>query len=196
MNKDTLIKVVNKDSGVVGYTIPELGIHRNFYAGESKDIRFEELERLTYLPGGETVLKEFLEVTDPEAVRNLFATAPEPEYHYSKDDVKTLMLTGSLDQFLDCLDFAPEVIKEMIKTMAVEMPLNDIEKRNAIKEKLGFDVTRAIEIKNTKYDNQTEEEDAGEEKASSNRRAAPINNGAAAAPSGRRYQPVKTTNEK
>ena len=191
MNKDTLVKVVNKDSGVVGYTIPELGIHRNFYAGESKDITFEELERLTYLPGGETILKEFLEVTDPQAVKNLFATAPEPEYHYTKDDVKTLMLTGSLDQFLDCLDFAPEVIKEMVKTMAVDMPLNDMAKRDAIKEKLGFDVTRAIEIKNTKYDNEKENGESQENETPNNRRSAPINAGAAAAPSGRRYQPVK-----
>jgi hypothetical protein len=62
------------------------------------------------------------------------------------------MVTGTLDQFLDCLDFAPESVKEMIKDMAVDLPLNDIKKREAILDKLGFDVSKAISIKNTKYD--------------------------------------------
>ncbi len=189
INKDTLIRVVNKDSGTVGYTVPDLGVHRNFYPGEAKEVTFDELEKLSYIPGGLLILKEFLEVTDKEATKQLFFKEPEPEYHYTKDDVKNLMITGTLDQFLDCLDFAPEVIKEMIKTMAVDLPLNDMAKREAILDKLGFDVTRAIEIKNTKYD-------SGEEDTSDTygrlegRRATPIKPAATAAPSGRRYQPV------
>ena len=43
MNRDTLIKVVNKYNGVVGYSVPDLGVERNFYPGESKDITFNEL---------------------------------------------------------------------------------------------------------------------------------------------------------
>jgi hypothetical protein len=62
------------------------------------------------------------------------------------------MKVGTLEQFLDCLDFAPESVLENIKDMAVSLPLNDVSKRNAIQEKLGFDVSKAIEIKNTKFD--------------------------------------------
>ncbi len=185
IDKNTLIKVVNKDSGVVGYTIPELGIHRNFYTGESKEISFNELEKLTFVPGGATILKEFLEIKDEEALNQLFGTKVEPEYHYSEEDVKQLMQTGSLDQFLDCLDFAPQVIKEMIKTLAVELPLNDVQKREAIKDKLGFDVTKAIEIKNTNYD--SGEKDSSSKETKAIRRTTPINE--KAAPTGRRYQP-------
>ena len=152
VNKDTLIKVINKDNGIVGYTVPDLGVHRNFYPGETKEVTYEELEKLSFIPGGMVILKELLEITDREATKQLFSKEPEPEYHYTKDDVKRLLLTGTLDQFLDCLDFAPEVIKDMVKDMAVDLPLNDIAKRQAIQEKLGFDVTRAIEIKNTKFD--------------------------------------------
>ena len=185
IDKNTLIKVVNKDSGVVGYTIPELGMHRNFYTGESKEISFNELEKLTFVPGGATILKEFLEIKDEEALNQLFGTKVEPEYHYSEEDVKQLMQTGSLDQFLDCLDFAPQVIKEMIKTLAVELPLNDVQKREAIKDKLGFDVTKAIEIKNTNYD--SGEKDSSSKETKAIRRTTPINE--KAAPTGRRYQP-------
>jgi len=129
INKDTLIKVINKDNGVVGYTVPDLGVHRNFYPGETKEVTYEELEKLSFIPGGMVILKELLEITDREAIKQLFSKEPEPEYHYTKDDVKQLLLTGTLDQFLDCLDFAPEVIKDMIKDMAVDLPLNDMAKR-------------------------------------------------------------------
>ena len=188
INKDTLVKVVNKYNGTVGYDVPDLKVHRNFYPGESKDITFDELEKLSFAPGGSVILSDFLEVIDKEAVAALFGRDPEPEYYYTKEDIKKVMTTGTLDQFLDCLDFAPEAVKDTIKSMAVDLPLNDMSKRQAILDKLGFDVTKAIEIKNTKYDGETEE--TIETKASG-RRATPIKtDNATAAPSGRRYKPI------
>lgn len=188
IDKNKMVKVINKFSGTVGYDVPEMGVHRNFYPKESKDISFEELERLSFIPGGDVILRNYLEIVDEEAIVALFNEKPEPEYHYSEEDVKKLLTTGSLDQFLDCLDFAPDVIKDMIKDLAVELPLNDMTKRQAIQNKLGFDVTKAIEIKNTKYDGETEEVT---ETRASGRRAAPIKtDNATAAPSGRRYKPI------
>ena len=188
IDKNKMVKVINKFSGTVGYDVPEMGVHRNFYPKESKEISFEELERLSFIPGGDVILRNYLEIVDEDVVMALFNEKSEPEYHYSENDVKQLLTIGTLDQFLDCLDFAPDVIKDMIKDLAVELPLNDMNKRQAIKDKLGFDVTKAIEIKNTKYDGETEE--TIETKASG-RRAAPIKtNNATAAPSGRRYKSV------
>lgn len=190
IKKDTKIKVVNKFNGTVGYDVPELGVHRNFYPKESKDISFDELEKLSFIPGGDDILKNYLEITDENVVMELFNEKSEPEYHYSEEDVKKLLTVGSLDQFLDCLDFAPDAIKDMIKDMAVELPLNDMAKRNAIQEKLGFDVTKAIEIKNTKYDGENEADIQGND-SHSGRRAAPIKSDkTTAAPSGRRYKPI------
>ena len=190
VDKNKKIKVINKFNGVVGYDIPELQIHRNFYPKEDKEISFEELERLSFVPGGESILKNYLQIVDEDAIVALFNEKPEPEYHYSESDVRRLMTVGTLDQFLDCLDFAPKVIKDIIKDLAVELPLNDMAKRQAIKDKLGFDVTKAIEIKNTKYDGQNENTEGAENKASG-RRAAPIkSDNTIAAPSGRRYKPI------
>ena len=190
MDKNKMIKVINKFNGIVGYEVPELGVNRTFYPRESKNISYDELEKLSYLPGGSSILRNYLEITDEEVIMELFNIKPEPEYHYSEDDVKKLLITGSLDQFLDCLDFAPPVIIDMIKDMAVTLPLNDMAKREAIKDKIGFDVTKAIEIKNTKYDGEVENN--VEEKAStSGRRTVPIkNDNSSAAPSGRRYKPI------
>ena len=156
IDKNKMVKVINKFNGTVGYDVPEMGVHRNFYPHESKEINFEELERLSFVPGGDVILKEYLEIADEDVVMALFNEKSEPEYHYSEEDVKKLLTTGSLDQFLDCLDFAPNVVKDIIKDLAVELPLNDMAKRQAIQDKLGFDVTKAIEIKNTKFDAETE----------------------------------------
>lgn len=183
--RDKMVKIVNKYNGTVGYDIPELSVHRNFYPKESKNVSFFELERLSFIPGGESILTNYLEITDESVVMELFNRKSEPEYHYSEEDVKKLLISGSLDQFLDCLDFGPDVVKDMIKDLSVKLPLNDMEKRQAIKDKLKFDVTRAIEIKNTKYDGDAENGTNASEPTERKRRTA------TAAPTGRRYQPSK-----
>ena len=191
IEQNKAVKVINKYNGIVGYQVPELGVNRTFYPKESKNITFNELEKLSFLPGGESILKNYLEITDEDVIMELFNTKLEPEYHYSEEDVKTLLTAGSLDQFLDCLDFAPQVIIDLIKDMAVNLPVNDMAKRQAIKEKLGFDVTKAIEIKNTKYDGEDESTAAAGSSTKSARRTAPIKSTSSTAPTGRRYQPNK-----
>ena len=185
INKDKAIKVINKYNGTVGYDVPDEHLHRSFYPGETKEITFAELEKARYAPGGLEILTNYLEITDPAAIKELFNKDVEPEYHYSREDIKQLMISGSLEQFLDCLDFAPEVTKEIIKDLAVELPLNDIAKRQAILDKLGFDVTKAIEINNTGYDADAEKKEETAKK--------PEVKAATATPTIRRAAPLKTT---
>lgn len=187
ITNDTKVTIMNKYGGIVGYAVEDLGVKRTFYPGEKKEITFEELEKLSFTPGGMTILKDFLEIKNDEAIVALFNKKPEIEYYYTKEDIKNLMLNGTLDQFLDCLDFAPMSVKETIKEMAVDLPLYDMQKRDAIQEKLGFNVTKAIEIKETKYDGGDEAEKTVEK---TQRRVAPLKkDGVAIAPSGRRYKP-------
>lgn len=146
IDKSKIIKVTNRYQGTVGYTIPDLNnLNRQYQAGESKEITFEELEKLSWLPGGAYIIKNCLIIHDPEAVEELLTTV-EPEYYYTEKDVTNLLKYGSLDEFLDCLDFAPEGVLDMIKDLAVSLPVNDVQKRNAIADKLGFDVTTAIDL--------------------------------------------------
>ena len=148
MDKNTLIKVLNRDNGAVVYVLPELnGLVRVYQAGEVKEVSFKELQQLSYIPGGRELLEQSLVILDNEqAIKQLLGQV-EPEYSYTKDDVKRLLVEGSLDEFLDCLDFAPEGVKDLIKTLAVDLPLNDVKKREAIQEKLGFNIDSAIRIK-------------------------------------------------
>jgi len=91
MEKNTFVKVVNRYSGVVGYDVPDLNIHRNFFPNESKEISYEELEKLSFTPGGEVILREYLEITDKEVANKILHKEPEPEYYYSEEDIKKIM---------------------------------------------------------------------------------------------------------
>ena len=143
MSNTVYYNVKNRSAGVAVYRIPELGIRRTFQSGEVKKISAEELEKLTYRPGGMALLANFLQIQSEEAI-NKIGLNPQPEYHMSEQDIAKLITTGSLDEFLDCLDFAPPGVIDLIKKMSVTLPLTDIRKRQALKEKTGFDCDAAL----------------------------------------------------
>ena len=185
LEKNTIIKVMNRDNGTVGYTILDLNnLHRNFQPKEEKEVTMEELRKLSYLPGGETIIKDCLIIENEEALKELLSDV-EPEYFYTEEDIKTLLTSGTIDQFMDCLDFAPVGVIDLVKDLAVKMEINDIRKRQAILEKTGFNVDKAIQI-----NKETSEEEVPVEKT---RRAQPISANATNADTntGRRTAPPK-----
>lgn len=146
LENNKIIKVTNRFNGSVGYSIQDLNnLHRVFSPGETKEITMEELRKLAWEPGGETLINDYLVIQDNEAIKEILHQV-EPEYYYTEKDVKDLLLNRSLDALKDCLDFAPEGTKDLVKKMAVELPLNDISKRKAILEMTGFNVDNAIKI--------------------------------------------------
>lgn len=138
-----MYNVKNRSAGVAVYSIPEMGISRSFQPGETKQISAEELEKLTYRPGGMALLANFLQIIEPEAIAKV-GLNPQPEYHMSEQDIVKLMQTGSIDEFLDCLDFAPPGVIDLIKKLSVSLPLTDIQKVSALKAKTGFDAAAAL----------------------------------------------------
>jgi hypothetical protein len=62
----------------------------------------------------------------------------------TEQQIIELIQTGSLDAFLDCLDFAPVGVIDLLKKYSVSVPLSDYDKRQALKEKTGFDVDVAL----------------------------------------------------
>ena len=144
------MKVKNRSASVVCYSVPDLNVKREFSAGEIKEIPQEELQILLQQPGGRVILTDYLQVSK-EDIQNLDIMSPEQEYFYTEDDVKRIMRFGSQDEFLDLLDFAPEGVMDMIKTYSVELPLGDLFKIQALRDKTGFDASKAIE--NSKDEN-------------------------------------------
>jgi hypothetical protein len=47
----------------------------------------------------------------------------------SEAQIQKLILTGTLDEFLDCLDFAPIGTIDLLKAYCVSLPVTDYEKR-------------------------------------------------------------------
>lgn len=140
---DQMFNVKNRSSSIVVYKIPETNLRREFAPGETKRIPFAELEKLTYQAGGRELLENFLQIVENEVTDNLNVHR-ELEYDMSEEQVRNLLLYDSLDAFLDALDFAPMGVQDLIKVMAVKLPLTDLNKRKALKDKTGFDVDKAL----------------------------------------------------
>lgn len=138
-----LVRVTNRCGGMAIYKIPEHGIRREFVAGESKMIPYEELVWLSYQPGGRNMMTNTFLIEEVKATKELNIHT-EPEYFMTEADVVNMLQNGSVDELLDALDFAPTGVIQIIKDQAVALPIYDMRKRQAILEKTGFDVTSAI----------------------------------------------------
>lgn len=143
IDKNKIYTVKNRSVGMVVYNIREDNIRREFAPGETKRINFGELEKLSFQPGGRELMTNYLQIREEEATTDL-GIKRELEYDMSEQDVIKLIQTGSQDEFLDCLDFAPEGIIDLIKHLAVQLPMTDTMKCKAVKEKTGFDVMAAL----------------------------------------------------
>lgn len=153
-NKIFLVK--NRSSSVVVYSIPEENIRREFSPSETKKIKFYELEKLIYQPGGRAILTNFLQIEDDNALNELSVKA-EPEYFMSEKQIVQLLAEGSQDSFLDALDFAPIGVIDLIKQYSIELPLTDSRKIEALKQKTGFDVNAALANKAKEKEDEPEE---------------------------------------
>ena len=144
-NEKNMVKVTNRGTWTVGYSIPEMGVQRRFIAHESKMISTEELRKLAWIDGGRAIINNHLIIEDEALVKEIFNEV-EPEYFYTEEDVIKLLTLGSEDALRDALDFAPEGVIGLIKDIAVKIKLNDVRKRDIILETTGFNVTNAIRV--------------------------------------------------
>ena len=142
-NEQTMYNVKNRSAGMVVYKIPDMNIRRVFQAGEIKKISHKELEALSFAPGGRELIADYLQIRNIEALNELDIHY-EQEYFMDKDQVIELIKIGTLDQWIDALNFAPAGVIELIKQLSVEVPLNDYNKRQELKKLLNFDVDKAI----------------------------------------------------
>lgn len=184
---DNKVKVRNRSSRMLIYKIPDMGVRREWQPGEVKNISREELDALSYVPGGTAMLRDSLFIEDADVVKEM-PIKVEPEYYLDENGVIDLIQNGTVEAFLDCLDFAPDGVIDLIKKYAYELPCNDARKRDALKTKTGFDVTLALQHKAEVEAAQAEEanttESGMEVKAAPTRRVQ-----ADAKPEGRRTAP-------
>ena len=61
-----IVEVTNRNNGYTGYYIPDTNRKRNFAPGETKKIDLEELIQLSYIDGGEYLLKNYFIIDNEE----------------------------------------------------------------------------------------------------------------------------------
>ena len=183
---ENIVSVTNRNNGFTGYTIPDLNITRTFNIGETKKISLDELKQLQFVEGGDYLLKHCLIINDKNALEVLNMSDVEPEYFYTEAEIKELLTNGSLDQLEDALNFAPEGVIEIIKSMAIKMELPDTRKRKIISDKTGLNIDNAIMVNEVMKEEHSDVTEKAETKV---RKAAPINAGSVATPT-RKAEPV------
>ena len=140
INEKAIYSVKNRSASTVIYSIPEMNnLRRECRPGEIKSGTGSELIQLSYRPGGRRIIENYLLINNEEVLDGLNMEV-EPEYKLDEAGVVKLLKDGSEDQLIDCLNFAPEGVKDLVKAVALAMPLNDLNKCKIIKDMLGYDV--------------------------------------------------------
>lgn len=130
--------------------IPDKEMHRkySFQPYEVKKIAEEDLRRLAYQPGVVYLFRNSLCIEDKDLAEEFGVTTDsyEHEYQWTQEDIDKCLTEGSLDELLDALDLAPEGIVDTLVQRAVDLKVNDINKRKAILDKTGKNVTSMIDL--------------------------------------------------
>lgn len=146
MDNNTKVNVRNRSNSVLVYSVEDLRVRREFMPGETKALPLEEIYALSQKPGGAAIIANYLFIQNPAAVKEM-SMKVEPEYYLDDKGVIDLLVNGSVDALLDCLDFAPAGVLDLVQKYAIQLPLTDTRKIKAIKDKTGFDVALALKHK-------------------------------------------------
>lgn len=147
MDEKTFVTVTNRSTGIAYYAIPEMNIRREYQPNETKKITVQEIAAVCSQPGGRELLYNYFLVQNVDTVHEVMNVKEEPEYWLTADKIPEWLNSCTIDEFSDALNYAPEGVKDLIKTYSISVPLIDMNKRELVKEILSFDVTAAIQAK-------------------------------------------------
>jgi len=140
------MKVMNRDTGQTGYSLPELNIRRVFNVGEIKELKEEEILALYNTDAGRLMLSHILQVQNKEfVIKNIWPDAPI-EYFWTKEQIIKCLMEDSPELFAETLDYAPEGVINILKDLAWRTPITDLNKVQIMRQKLGFDPIKAHEV--------------------------------------------------
>lgn len=152
IDRNTKVDVTNRKSCHTGYTIEDYNLQgghltRNFAPGETKTVTVGELQSLLSTEGGRACFNDYLVIKDKDILEYLTnGEEIEPEYFYGDDEIKHIILEGTLDEFEDCLNFAPAGVIDRIKQLALELEMPDARKRKILLNKTGYNLDNNIII--------------------------------------------------
>lgn len=141
-------EVISKYNGYLSVKEYNTNITRIFPRLGFKMLLSEEsIRNIAYNPGGRFILENRLIINDSELIKKLELNL-ELEDTYTPEDIKELLINGSKDQLEDALNFGNDGTKELIKDTAINLEINDLEKRKVIQDYTHIDINKAIDNKN------------------------------------------------
>lgn len=156
---DDLVQITNMMDFPAGYVVDLTGVRRVLPPHASFRVKAGELRELSYQLGGIDILQNYIRVCNRSlALEFGIDMNDQVEYNWTEADVDRCLLNDDIDVLLDALDFAPDGIKQLIVDRAIKLEIPDVNKRQAIKDAMGTDITSAIENRHA-YDDQEETEE-------------------------------------
>jgi len=188
MDLNKKVSVRNRAKGSISYTIDALRVTRSWATtGAVINIPINELIELTTIPGGQKLLDKYLVIEDKEALSAVYDYELAPEYNYGETEIDYLLHNGTNEQLLDALDYAPQGVLDLIRTMSIKKMPDTTVKVSAINNKF------QINLSNLALNAAETEEDDKEEENTAARRSTPVELEKPIKPAGSKYNVVKTT---
>ncbi len=169
---DTMVKLVNMMDSPTGYKLMN-GTFRRFAPRGTMSVTAGEVREVSNMPGTITLFQNYLRIDNKDLATELGVSDDsfEHEYSWGRDEIVGALTTEPIEVLLDALDYAPDAIKESLVDIAVELEIPDVNRRNAIKEATGKDVTKMIEIKNAYKDEPQKEDNKPTERRATQKQA-------------------------
>lgn len=147
MDGNKKVPVRSRTEGSVAYKLDSLRVARSWpKTGSVLQISIDELKELMVQPGGEYILRNLVIIEDEEARIEILGAEVQPEYNYTEDEIKYLLYEAEDNALLDCLDYAPIGVLELIKEYSLEKMPNTTAKIKAINQKLNINLNKIIEM--------------------------------------------------
>nr|DAR02229.1 MAG TPA: hypothetical protein [Bacteriophage sp.] len=169
---DTMVKLVNMMDSPTGYKLMN-GTFRRFAPRGTMSVTAGEVREVSNMPGTITLFQNYLRIDNKDLATELGVSDDsfEHEYSWGRDEIVGALTTEPIEVLLDALDYAPDAIKESLVDIAVELEIPDVNRRKAIKDATGKDVTKMIEIKNAYKDESQKEDDKPTERRAAQKQA-------------------------
>lgn len=129
------------------YVTPATNVRREIPALGRITVPAGEVRECSYSNGCTNILREYVQVCNPELARELGVPDDMPEYLWGDKEVTEAVTTSPIDVLLDACDFGPAGIKEALADKAIELEIADIRRREAISKATGIDISKVIENK-------------------------------------------------
>ena len=109
------------------------------------EVTVGDVRECAYHQGCSNMFRDYVQICNSELAHEFGITEDMIEYNWGDKEITEALTTSPIEVLLDALDLAPDGIKEAILDKAVELEIPDMDRRKAIDDALGVNVTNKIE---------------------------------------------------